>query len=71
MAKKKTKKRTKKSAITSNRQRIDTGSDQRYVRRDRRGRFDEVEDVGRSAAQDQKRRAKGKSRTGQGDRGDR
>jgi hypothetical protein len=60
-----------KKKATSNRQRIDTGSDQRYVRRDQRGRFDDVEDVGRSAAQDQKRKAKGKSRKGQGDRGDR
>jgi hypothetical protein len=68
MAKKKT---TKKKATTGNRQRIDTGSDQRYVRRDRTGQFKEVEDVGRSAAQDQKRKAKSKSRKGQGDRGDR
>ena len=45
--------------------------DKRYVRRDSEGRFSEVEDVGRSSAQDQKRSAKTKSKSGQGDRGDR
>jgi hypothetical protein len=61
----------KKQVKTSKRERIDTASDQRYVRRDERGRFDDVVDVGSSAAQDQKRKAKSKSRKGQGDRGDR
>ncbi len=50
---------------------IDTGTDKRYVRRDDKGRFDEVVDVGRSLAQDRKREAKGKSKPGHGDRGDR
>ena len=50
---------------------IDTGTDKRYVRRDEQGRFDEVEDVGRASAQDQKRDAENKSTPGQGDRGDR
>ena len=50
---------------------IDTGTDKRYVRRDEQGRFDEVEDVGRASAQDQKRDARSKSKPGQGDRGDR
>lgn len=45
--------------------------DKRYVRRDAQGRFSEVEDVGRSSAQDQKRSAKTKSKSGHGDRGDR
>ena len=45
--------------------------DKRYVRRDESGRFDEVEDVGRSSAQDQKRQAKSESKKGYGDRGDR
>jgi hypothetical protein len=53
------------------RERIDTGRDQRYVRRDEEGRFKEVEDVGRAAAQDQKRDAEKVSTPGQGDRGDR
>jgi hypothetical protein len=53
------------------RERIDTGRDQRYVRRDEEGRFKEVEDVGRASAQDQKRDAEKVSAPGQGDRGDR
>jgi hypothetical protein len=45
--------------------------DQRFVRRDEEGRFDEVEDAGRSQTQDRKRDAKSDTRSGQGDRGDR
>jgi hypothetical protein len=48
-----------------------TPGDKRYVRRDSEGKFKEVEDVGRSSAQDQKRSAKTTSKSGQGDRGDR
>ncbi len=48
-----------------------TPGDKRYVRRDNEGRFKEVEDVGRSLAQDQKRKAKNDTKPGQGDRGDR
>ena len=53
------------------RERIDTGRDKRYVRRDDQGQFREVEDVGRSSAQDQRRDAANDTRKGQGDRGDR
>jgi hypothetical protein len=45
--------------------------DKRYVRRDAKGRFSEVEDVGRSLTQDRKRHAKSTSKPGYGDRGDR
>jgi hypothetical protein len=58
----------KKSA--SKRELIDTGTDKRYVRRDEKGRFDEVDDVGRSLAQDVRKKAKTKVPAGQGDRGD-
>jgi hypothetical protein len=44
--------------------------DKRYVRRDEAGRFKESDDVGRSLSQDVRRRAKGKAKSGQGDRGD-
>lgn len=54
-----------------NRELIDTGNDKRFVRRDEKGQFDEVEDVGRSLAQDQKRDAIHDTKSGQGDRGDR
>jgi hypothetical protein len=46
-------------------------NDKRYVRRDERGQFKEVEDVGKSLTQDRRRRAKAKSTPGQGDKGDR
>ncbi|MEN3329228.1 MAG: hypothetical protein V7638_4035 [Acidobacteriota bacterium] len=54
----------------SKRELIDTGNDKRYVRRDDKGRFDEVDDVGRSLAQDVRKHAKTTVKPGQGDRGD-
>jgi hypothetical protein len=50
---------------------IDTGTDKRYVRRDEKGRFEDVVDVGKSLSQDRKRQAKHAAKPGQGDRGDR
>ncbi len=50
---------------------IDTGTDKRFVRRDKEGQFKESDDVGKSIAQDQKRKAKTKPKKGEGDRGDR
>lgn len=55
----------------SDRERIDTGRDKRYVRRDDQGQFEESEDVGRSNVQDRRRDAEHDTRKGQGDRGDR
>ena len=55
----------------ADRERIDTGNDERYVRRDDEGQFEESEDVGRASAQDQKHGAEHSTRSGQGDRGDR
>ncbi|MDX6613957.1 MAG: hypothetical protein QOD75_3143 [Blastocatellia bacterium] len=49
---------------------IDTGSDKRYVRRNEKGQFDEVDDVGRSLSQDVRRHAKTEVKSGQGDKGD-
>ena len=54
----------------SGRELIDTGNDKRYVRRDDKGRFDEVDDVSRSLSQDVRKHAKNTVRSGQGDRGD-
>jgi hypothetical protein len=45
--------------------------DKRYVRRSAKGRFKEVDDVGRSLTQDRRRKAKSGAQPGQGDRGDR
>jgi hypothetical protein len=50
---------------------IDTGTDNRYIRRDDQGRFQESDDVGRSLSQDVRKHAKSVARPGQGDRGDR
>ena len=50
---------------------IDTGNDKRYVRRDDKGQFKEVVDVGKSSAADQRQDAKTKVKKGDGDRGDR
>jgi hypothetical protein len=53
------------------RERIDTGTDKRYIRRDAKGRFKESDDVGRSLSQDVRKSAKTSVKAGQGDRGDR
>jgi hypothetical protein len=53
------------------RERIDTGTDKRYVRRDSGGRFKESDDVGRASAGDQARKARTRAKRGQGDKGDR
>jgi hypothetical protein len=45
--------------------------DKRYVRRDEKGRFAEVDDVGRSLARDVRQHAKTIVKPGQGDKGDR
>ena len=50
---------------------IKTGTDARYVRRNQSGQFKESDDVGRSLAQDRQRKAKNRSKSGQGDKGDR
>ena len=65
-----TAKKTRGRRSAAQRELIDTGRDKRFVRRDAKGRFDEVEDVGRSLAQDRRRAAKTKVPAGQGDRGD-
>jgi hypothetical protein len=56
---------------TGKRELIETGTDKRYVRRDEKGRFEDVVDVGKSLSQDRKRQAKHEAKPGQGDRGDR
>jgi hypothetical protein len=45
--------------------------DKRYVRRDAKGRFNEVDDAGRSLSLDVRRKAKKAAKKGQGDKGDR
>jgi hypothetical protein len=49
---------------------IDTGTDKRYVRRDAKGRFTSVVDVGKSLAADIRQKSNTQVKKGQGDRGD-
>lgn len=56
--------------MASKRELIDTGTDKRYVRRNEKGQFSEVVDVGKSLSQDRKRKAKTVAPPGQGDKGD-
>ena len=58
------------SIMASKRELIDTGTDKRYVRRGRRGRFKESDDVGRSLVADRRTNAKRTVKSGQGDKGD-
>ena len=61
---------TKKKA-TSRRQLIEpTKGDKRYVRRNAKGEFNKVVDVGKSLSSDKRTTAKKKVPKGQGDRGD-
>lgn len=69
MAKRATKKTSKKSA--ANRELISPRGDKRYIRRDATGRISESDDVSRSLSQDRRRKAKKAAKSGQGDRGDR
>jgi len=59
-----------KKTSKGHRELIDTGTDKRFVRRNEKGQFEDVVDVGRSLSQDRKREAKTKVPPGQGDRGD-
>jgi hypothetical protein len=55
----------------SKRELIDTGTDKRYVCRDKEGKFKESDDVSRSLSADARRDAKHEAKPGQGDKGDR
>ena len=68
MAKKR--KATKKRKAAKRRV-IRTGRDTRFVRRGKRGRFKESDDVGRSLKAERRKKAKKKVRSGYGDKGDR
>ena len=50
---------------------IDTGRNKTFTKRDVRGRFKEMDDVGRSLAADRGRPAKRRVKSGYGDQGDR
>lgn len=65
----KSKKKSKKQSAAK-RELIAPRGDKRFVRRGKRGRFKESDDVGRSLSADGRRKAKKKAKRGQGDRGD-
>ena len=55
----------------SSRERVETPSGSRYVERDSEGKFEDVDDVGRSQSQDRNRTAETESERGNGNGGDR
>jgi hypothetical protein len=56
--------------MAAKRELIDTGTDKRYVRRNKKNQFKESDDVGRSLSQDVRRKAKTVVKAGYGDKGD-
>jgi hypothetical protein len=61
---------TKKKATSRRELREPTKGDKRYVRRNAKGEFNKVVDVGKSLSSDKRTAAKKKVPKGQGDRGD-
>jgi hypothetical protein len=70
-AKKAKKGKKAKKRSSGRRELVAPRGDKRYVRRAAGGQFTESDDVGRSQSTDRRRKAKTKSKRGQGDRGDR
>jgi hypothetical protein len=66
MAKKKTTRRS-----TQKRDTVKTPNATLYAKRSARGRFKEMDEKGRSLTTDRRRKAKSKTKSGYGDRGDR
>jgi hypothetical protein len=60
----------KKPPSTQKRERINTGTDARLVKRTATGRFKESDDVGRGQKADRAKKAKTTVKSGHGDRGD-
>ena len=60
----------KKKSSTQKRERINTGTDARLVKRTTTGRFKESDDVGRAQKADRAKKAKRTVKAGYGDQGD-
>ena len=56
---------------TTKRELIDTGRNKVFAKRDAKGQFKEIDDVGRSLTADRRRTAKTTVKSGHGDQGDR
>lgn len=59
-----------KKRVGSDRELIAPNGDKRLIRRDEQGRIKESDDLGRSLAQDIRKKSKTVVKSGQGDRGD-
>lgn len=68
---KRAKKAKKAKKRAAKRELINTGRDARLVRRGKKGRFKESDDVGLSLKADRRKKAKKKVKSGYGDKGDR
>jgi hypothetical protein len=66
-----TKKKATSKKKAAKRTLISPHGDDRYIRRDTKGRIKESDDRGRSQAADRRTKAKTASKPGQGDKGDR
>jgi hypothetical protein len=60
-----------KRRSTSKRERLTTPTSTQYAKRTSKGRFKEMDDVGRSQTADRRKRAKKTTKAGYGDQGDR
>ena len=56
---------------TTKRELIDTGRNKMFAKRDAKGQFKEIDDVGRSLTADRRRAAKTAVKSGHADQGDR
>jgi hypothetical protein len=70
MAKRKTASKSA-SPRAAKRERVDTRTDTRFVRRNAGGKFKESDDLGKSLTSDRRTKAKRAVKSGQGDKGDR
>jgi hypothetical protein len=61
----------KKKRSSSKREVVDTGRNKMFGKRGAKGRFTEMDDVGRSLSTDRRRAAKTATKSGYGDQGDR
>jgi hypothetical protein len=71
MAKKSSAKKTTSQRSSQKRERINTGTDARFVKRRAGGTFKESDDTGRSQRTDRAKTAKTTVKSGHGDQGDR
>ena len=61
---------TAKKTLAAKREQIAPIGDKRLIRRDEKGRIKESDDLGRSLAQDVRKKAQTVVKSGQGDKGD-